>query len=41
MVMNRDFRDLFSALNAAELRYLIVGSYQDSLRHASGTALDG
>jgi hypothetical protein len=26
-VTNRDFRDLFSALNTAEVRYLIVGAY--------------
>jgi hypothetical protein len=26
-VVNRDFRDLFSALNAAEARYLVVGAY--------------
>ena len=24
---NRDFRDLFSALNGAEVRYLVVGAY--------------
>jgi hypothetical protein len=27
MATNRDFRDLFSALNAAEVRYLEVGGY--------------
>jgi hypothetical protein len=27
MATNRDFRDLFSALNAAEVRYLVVGGY--------------
>ncbi len=27
MATNRDFRDLFFALNAAEVRYLIVGGY--------------
>jgi len=26
-VINPDFRDLFSALNAAEARYLVVGAY--------------
>ena len=26
-MVNRDFRDLFSALNAAEVRYLVVGAY--------------
>jgi len=26
-VVNRDFKDLFSALNAAEVRYLVVGAY--------------
>ncbi len=26
-MINRDFRDLFSALNAAEVRYLVVGAY--------------
>jgi len=27
MATNRDFRDLFSALNAAEVRFLVVGGY--------------
>jgi hypothetical protein len=27
MAVNRDFRDLFAALNAAEARYLLVGGY--------------
>jgi len=33
-VTNPDFRDLFSALNAAEVRYLIVGAYAVTF-HAS------
>jgi hypothetical protein len=27
MAVNHDFRDLFAALNAAEVRYLLVGGY--------------
>jgi hypothetical protein len=27
MAVNRDFRDLFAALNAAGARYLLVGGY--------------
>jgi hypothetical protein len=27
MAVNPDFRELFSALNAAEARYLVVGAY--------------
>jgi len=27
MPVNRDFRDLFSAFNAAGVRYLLVGGY--------------
>jgi hypothetical protein len=31
MAVNRDFRDLFAALNAAEVRYLLVGGYAVAL----------
>jgi hypothetical protein len=27
MAVNRDFRELFAALNAASARYLLVGGY--------------